>query len=151
MQDEKGYLQGTLIWGIMMILPSGMKDHWRVPTKWLQSKKFRKWCCSMFSLSNKSKCDHKLLYLLTSQMAAMCDVSEAETAIIYVSEPRKCVILRNQIFWFHISKNGFSWLYCYCESHIATDGPSNQVKAFWPNYINSLVLFSNYFCVNFIF
>ncbi|KAL9401724.1 hypothetical protein Peur_005573 [Populus x canadensis] len=33
------------------------------------------------------KCDHKLLYLLTSQMAAMCDVSATETAIIYGLEP----------------------------------------------------------------
>jgi hypothetical protein len=44
---------------------------------------FRKLCCLRFFLSNKSKCDHKLLYLLTSQMAAMCDVSATETAIIY--------------------------------------------------------------------
>lgn len=33
------------------------------------------------------KCDHNLLYLLTSQMAAMCDVSATETAIIYGLEP----------------------------------------------------------------
>lgn len=44
---------------------------------------FRKLCCLRFFLSNKSKCDHKLLYLLTSQMAAICDVSATETAIIY--------------------------------------------------------------------
>lgn len=53
----------------------------------MASIEFRKLCCSIFFLSNKSKRDLKLLYLLTSQVAAMCDVSEAEAAIIYGLEP----------------------------------------------------------------
>jgi hypothetical protein len=48
---------------------------------------FRKLCLLSVFPSNKSKCDHNLLYFLTTQMAAMRDVSATETAIIYGLEP----------------------------------------------------------------